>query len=275
MKSPMDRNIMRFILSAIVILSISLGAFAQPKELPKPHNPPRLVNDYVGWLSPSEYQTLERRLVAYDDSTSIQIAIVIEETTGGEDIFSYSQRLATEWGIGNQGRDNGVLIMIATKDRTMRIHSGYGAEGFLPDNMSRRIIDQLMTPNFRQGKYYDGLYKATEIIMMLGTGEYQALERKGRDAGIPPELIFFIIVACIIVVTTVNKNRDHWDDGDDGGYYRGGRYEDYGRPHEALEEEVSAVALEVSAAEALVAVVLVGAGKRNQITLIGYSLIIR
>lgn len=225
----MDRSMKKYILTAITMVCMSLGVWAQQKEILKPSNPQRLVNDYVGWLTPAESQTLEKRLVDYDDSTSIQIAIVIEETTGGEDIFSYSQRLATEWGIGSKNRDNGVFIMIATKDRTMRIHPGYGAEGFLPDNMSRRIIDQLMAPNFRSGNYYNGLYKSTEIIMMLGTGEYQALEKKGKESGIPPELLFFLVVAGIIVISAA-RNGDKWDDGDDGGYYRGGRYEDYGGP---------------------------------------------
>ena len=230
MRFHMDNNLIKRIFIAAVLTSFSLFVFGQRKAIPSPFNPPRLVNDYVNLLSQAEFQTLERRLVEYSDSTSIQIAVVIEETTGGEDIVTYSQRLAEEWGIGIEGRDNGILLLVTTKDRGLRIHTGYGTEAFLPDNMSKRIISQILIPNFRSEKYYDGLYKATDIIMKLGTGEYQALERKGKEKGIPPELIFILVVLSIIVITAA-KNGDRWDDGDDGGYYRGGRYEDYGRPH--------------------------------------------
>ncbi|MDG2450852.1 MAG: TPM domain-containing protein [Saprospiraceae bacterium] len=222
-----NRQLRFFIILAICFHSI-VSIFGQTKAVPRPFNPPRLVNDYINLLSTIENQNLEKKLVAYNDSTSIQIAIVLEETTGGENIVTYAQRLSEEWGIGQGDSDNGILLLVTTKERGLRIHTGYGAEIFLTDGMSKRIIDNVISPNFRNKQFYQGLDKATEIIMQLGTGEYQAVS-SNRNKGIPPELIIILIIIIIVVISVI-KNRDRWDDGDDGGYYRGGKYEDYGRP---------------------------------------------
>ena len=213
----------------LIIVSIQSAVWSQTGNIPKPFNPPRLVNDYTDLLSANEYRRLESKLVAYSDTTSIQIAIVIIETTEGEDIFTFSQRLAEGWGIGQDNYDNGVLILVTTLDRGLRIHTGYGAEIFLTDAMSKRIISRILAPNFRNSNYFAGLDKATSAIMQLGTGEYQSISSNSSQ-DFPVELIFILLLIIIIVVISIVKNYDKWDDGDDGGYYRGGRYEDYGRP---------------------------------------------
>lgn len=228
MKFPMVYKHLKFLSALILVLFLGTLVSAQNKPLPQKYNPPRLVSDYVSLLSPSEYQTLERKLVAYNDSTSIQIAIVLEETTEGEEIMPYAQRLAESWGIGQGNTDNGILILVTTQDRGVRIHTGYGAEGFLPDGMANRIIRNMIVPNFRAGDYFTGLDKATNVIMQLGTGEYQAVSSESKK-GFPIELLFLLFVIIVIVISVAN-NHDRWDDGDDGGYYSGGQYEDYGRP---------------------------------------------
>lgn len=185
------------------------------KEPPPAPNPPRLVNDFAGVLSRSEIATLERKLVAYDDSTSTQIAVVIENSTDGDDIFGYSHRLAEKWGIGRQGKNNGVLIYVAFKDRRLYIQTGYGAEGFLPDVMARRIIDQVIGPNFKKRNYFQGLNKATDIVIQLASGEYKNDDVYSDE--FPFEVLIFIIIFIIIIILISN--------GGGGGYYRGGRYE--------------------------------------------------
>ncbi|MEO1257680.1 MAG: TPM domain-containing protein [Bacteroidota bacterium] len=197
----------------ILILLLPLAAIS--KEPPPSPNPPRLVNDYANLLSPGQVSALERKLVAYDDSTSTQIAVVIENSLDGDDIFEYSFRLAEKWGIGRAGKNNGVLVYIAFQDRKLYIQTGYGAEGFLPDVMARRIIDQVIAPSFRNQDYYGGLNRATDIIMKLGTGEYQNDDVYRED--FPFEVLLFIIIFIIIVII-INR-------GGGGGYYRGGRYD--------------------------------------------------
>ena len=213
----------RHVLAFAIVIGMSEIIWSQIKELPPQFNPPRLVSDYVGLLSNSDNLALERKLVTYDDTTSIQIAVVIESTTKGEDIFTYAQRLSEAWGIGQGDTDNGILLLVAIDDRRMRIHTGYGAEQFLTDAMSRRIMDNVLAPNFRNGDYYGGLDRATDIIMQLGTGEYEAVEDSSSD--FPPILLVFIIIFAIVIISLILNNIDG---GDDGGYWRGGRYEHYG-----------------------------------------------
>lgn len=205
-------------LPILLLLPLMLAA----KEIPPVPNPPRLVNDFVGVLSGVEVQALEQKLVAYDDSTSTQIAIVIEESLDGDDIFDYSYRLAEAWGIGRQGKNNGILIYIALGDRKLWIQTGYGAEGFLPDAMAKRIIERIITPNFRQQNYYQGLDQATSTIIQLGNGEY-INEDAGQEGGIPFPVIIIFIVLFIVIVIIISKGG-----GGGGGYNRQGRYDSGG-----------------------------------------------
>lgn len=202
----------------MALLFVSSFLLAQ-KAVPKQMNPPRLVSDFAGLLERNEVNGLERKLVKYNDSTSTQIAIVIENSLEGDEIISYCQRLAEGWGIGQAGKDNGILIYVAFQDRKIRIHTGYGTEGFLPDAMANRIIEGVIVPAFRKGKYYDGITRSVDIIKDLATGEYTADEVMSGGEGIPIEAIFFIIIFIIVLIVII-KNSDSG-----GGYNRGGRYE--------------------------------------------------
>ncbi len=205
-------------LGLLVILSFFMALpNAEAKQVPPRSD--RLVNDYTGKvLSSAQKRRLEQKLVAYDDSTSTQIAVVIENSLEGDDMFDYTQRLYTAWGIGSKGKDNGVLIYIPFDDHKIRIHTGYGAEGFLTDAMSKRIIENVLIPAFREAKYYQGLDKATDIIIELGNGEYVQDDYDASFEDILPFIIFFIIILVIIIIIAKNNN------GKGGGYYRGGRY---------------------------------------------------
>lgn len=208
-------------LSISLLLFLLLPLLVIAKEVPPPPNPPRLVNDYVGILSSIEVSMLERKLVAYDDSTSTQIAIVIEQSLDGDDIFDYSYRLAESWGIGRQGKNNGILIYIAMSDRKLYIQTGYGAEGFLPDALAKRIVDQVIVPSFRQQTYFQGLNRATDIIIKLGSGEYSN-EDMGGDGEVPFVVILVFIILFIVIIILISKG------GGGGGYHRGGRYDSGG-----------------------------------------------
>lgn len=205
------KYLLLFLFGAISLLP----NFAFGKQVPPAPNPPRLVNDYTNTLKRNEVAALERKLVAYDDSTSTQIAIVVENSLEGDDIFDYSYRLASEWGIGREGKDNGILIYVALADRKLYIQTGYGAEGFLPDALARRIIDNVIAPNFKNGDYYRGFDKATDVIIKLGNGEYRN-DQVYKDE-FPWEFVVIIIIFILIIIL-INR-------GGGGGYYRGGRYD--------------------------------------------------
>ena len=162
-----------------------------------PEKPKTLITDYSATLAPQELNTLEHKLVAFNDSTSTQIAVVIINTLDGYAIEDYSYQLATKWGIGQEGKNNGLLLLIALKDKKVRIETGYGLEGAVPDAIAKRIINNEIRPYFKQGDYYGGIDAATTALMQYTKGEYTG-EPKGKKAkgggGFFIVLIFFIIV---------------------------------------------------------------------------------
>lgn len=214
-------------LKLIILSVLFLGVttmFAQ-KQVPPKSN--RLVNDYAQILSQGQAASLTRKLNKYADETSTQIVVVTETSLEGDDDFEYSVRLAQEWGIGTKGNDNGILLYISKNDRKVRIQTGYGAEGFLPDAISKRIIDNTIVPAFKKGRFYDGIDRATSTFMELGRGEYVNPDQGKRKAkgGIST---FFIILFVIVLIIILSKFGSGGDD-DDGGYYRGGRYDEQHR----------------------------------------------
>jgi uncharacterized protein len=137
------------ILFIISFLFVSV-TFAQiEKELPAKPVPQKLVVDYTGTLAPDQQAALESKLITFDDSTSIQLSVVIVETTGDRDISDYAVALGRAWGIGNKEFNNGILLLVAKNDRKIWIATGYGLEGALPDITTKSIIENEITPNFK------------------------------------------------------------------------------------------------------------------------------
>ena len=112
------------------------------------------VYDYINLLSNNERNSLERKLVRYSDSTSTQIVVAVISRTNGEDIPFLAARWAEKWGIGQKGKNNGILILVAEDDRKITIQTGYGVEHLLTDYTSSVIINQIITPQFKKGNFY-------------------------------------------------------------------------------------------------------------------------
>lgn len=186
-----------------LLLVTGSQAFAQ--EIPARPTPPRLVNDLAGVLLRQEADDLERKLVAYNDSTSTQIAIVTVKTTGDYDISETALKILRDWGVGSKEKNNGLVILAAIEDRKVRIETGYGLEGAVPDAIANRIIDQIIVPNFREGHYYQGFDQAITAIEKAAAGEYKAIPKKRRGKG--GGSIFVLIVIAIIVLSIINNRR--------------------------------------------------------------------
>ena len=169
-----------------------------------PEKSSRLVNDYTQTLSQQQAYTLEQKLVAFADSTSTQIAVVIIQSLDGSDIASYAQQLGQKWGIGSKKNNNGVLLLVAVGDRKVTIQTGYGVEGALPDAMARRIIEREIKPNFKAGNYYQGIERGTDAIIAAVKGEYKADKPKKEKSN---RGLFFIIliVLIIVIISRINK----------------------------------------------------------------------
>jgi len=190
-----------FFLLPVLVCSFSFG-----QDFPEQPNPPKLVNDFANILDDREDLTLEQKLVAYNDSTSTQIAVVTINSLKGNDIAEYSFRLAEKWGIGQKGKDNGVLILVALEDRKMFIATSYGMEGVIPDALAKRIVENYMKPNFRNNNYYKGIDEATSVIMGLASGQFTADQIGRKKTGLY-RLIFPLLIIIFFIVISYSRFR--------------------------------------------------------------------
>ncbi|WP_180075324.1 YgcG family protein [Acinetobacter sp. YH12254] len=124
------------------------------RDLPSLNEP---VIDQANLLSPAEKQAISQRILNLHNAGKGQIGVVIVPTTEQEDIFDYSMRVADAWQLGSAKRDNGLLMTIAINDRRIQILTGYGLEGVLPDIVAGRIINDKITPYFKQAQYAQGI----------------------------------------------------------------------------------------------------------------------
>lgn len=169
--------------------------------IPDRPSPPRLVNDFVGILSSNERSQLEQKLRTYNDSTSTQITIVIVKTTEPYPIGDFAFQVGRKWGVGQQGKNNGLVLAWATDTRKVYIATGYGLEGAIPDAIAKRIISNTIAPAFKQQQYYQGLDEATTELIQRASGEYKAEPKsddEGGSSGLFIALVIFLIVLFII-----------------------------------------------------------------------------
>lgn len=200
------------LLSAFLLVTSIIVA----QELPKPMNPPRLVNDFVGLLNQDEISSLESKLRNYHDTTSTQIYVVIVNDLLGYDISDYAFRLGNKdhWGIGQKDKNNGVLILVKPKNGYEKgqafIASGYGMEDIIPDFTCKQIVEREMIPAFKRNQYYQGLDDATTTIIDLAKGRYTADQygkRKGSSGGAGAIIFIIIIIVLALIFKGNSRNR--------------------------------------------------------------------
>ncbi|MGB4937800.1 MAG: TPM domain-containing protein [Ferruginibacter sp.] len=195
---------MKKTLSIIVLLLLAVVGFSQgqfdPESLLK-QKPAQLVNDFTGTLTAGQQQALETKLVAVDDSTSTQIAVVIIPSLNGRDVADFNIELGRAWGVGGKTNNNGVILLIAKNDRKLNIATGYGLEGALPDITAKQIIDQVIVPNFKGDDYYRGIEEGTDAIIQAVKGEYTAPENYGSGGSSSRigSIIFWIVLVIILI----------------------------------------------------------------------------
>jgi uncharacterized protein len=129
------------------------------------------ITDLTGLLTSQQKDALERELTAFEAAKGSQIAVLILPTTKPEAIEQYSMRVVEQWKLGRKSVDDGVLLLVALQDRSLRIEVGYGLEGVLTDATSKRIITEIITPHFRDGDFYAGLQAGIESIVKVVEGE--------------------------------------------------------------------------------------------------------
>ena len=180
----------------MLLFSIGLNA-----QLPTPSIPPRLVNDYTGTLSSSQINSLEHKLVAYNDSTSTQILVLLVDDLQGYDVHEYATKIGHSWGVGQKDKGNGAVILVKPKKGSEKgqvdINTGYGIEEYVSDATAKRIIENEMIPAFKEGDYYTGINNATNVIMDLCSGKFS--QDDYGDDGYPLWLTILVIIAVVII----------------------------------------------------------------------------
>lgn len=163
----------RWVIPALVLLLLIQPVGHLHAGLPPAPSPPRLVIDFTGTLSEVQRDELESKLVLLNDCTSTQVTVVLISSTEGEDIAQYAAELGEAWGVGSAKHDNGVVLLVAKDDRNLFIATGYGIDAALTDIQCSQIIEHVITPRFKAGDYYGGLYAGTDQIIAAVKGEYQ------------------------------------------------------------------------------------------------------
>lgn len=158
--------------SFFILLLISSSAAAL--NIPKPTG---YVNDKAGIISQTVELKLEQFLRDFEKSDSTQITILTIPTLDGEALEEYSQRVFENWKIGQKGKDNGALLLIAKAEKKVRIEVGYGLEGRLTDLLAGRIIDNEISPKFKQGDFDGGIVSGIVGMAESVRGEYTGTGR--------------------------------------------------------------------------------------------------
>ena len=227
----MRSKFLRFYLLGFFFLFFSLvgGHLAQAREPSYPGTPQGYVNDFAKVINPGDRQSIEQFAQELEDKTTDQLAIVTVQTTSPETIEGYAVKLFKKWGIGQKRKDNGVLFLVAIRDRKVRIETGYGLEGTLPDVICDKIIRDIMTPSFKSGNYSTGIKEGAVAIISV-IAQANGLKITGQEGQVSESqqnsnpsfdyslLIWLVVFIIIIFMRSLGGGPRYYS----GGWYGGG-----------------------------------------------------
>lgn len=167
----------------LIFLLFSFPVYAADK-FPAPTSY-KYVNDYIGLLNKSEIESIVSIGKELEDKTGAQATIVIIDSTNNTPIEDYSNKLFREWGIGQKGKDNGLLILLALNDKKWRVEVGRGLEGAIPDALSNRVMESIAKPNFINGNYAEGLLNSYSTYSDSIATEYGVTLDKSLHISLP------------------------------------------------------------------------------------------
>lgn len=212
-------------LFGFLFFTVSHGQFNIPEKPAKQ----TCLYDYVGLLNSSATRFLKEKLIRYSDSTSTQIVTIIIESTNGDDILELATRWGNRWGIGQKGKDNGIVLLMARSDRTIAISTGKGIEKELSNSRVKRIINSRIVPEFKKGNYYDGFSKGVEGIFESLNGTFQKRKeakdswfRKNIYDNIEKIAFFVLMIVAFVLKGLDSKDRNYFED-DSNDYWESDR----------------------------------------------------
>lgn len=160
-----------------------------------------VVNDYADVLTSEEEKALSEILLVEEASSSNQLVVLTVKSLEGETVEDYAMQVAKDWKLGQADKDNGILLIVSTNDRKIRIEVGYGLEAVIPDGIAGQIIRDHIGPALKDDKYYDGLLAGVTQIHLAIAGEFEATSNVGELLKTWPAWVVVIvaIVLCLIV----------------------------------------------------------------------------
>ena len=180
---------------AVVLVALLLAVTVHAQDIPANDG---WVTDLGGFLSPQQEATLERLMESYKQGSEHEIALLTVPDLGGRSLEGYALEVARQWRIGQEEKNNGALLLVARAERKVRIEVGRGLEGTITDAISGRIIRGAIAPEFKRGRYYEGLLAGVVALHAAAGGDYAQIpeERKRRSGGgmglLPMIIMFFI-----------------------------------------------------------------------------------
>ena len=201
------------ILVSVLAIFVAQGALA----FDIPAKPVGLVNDYAQILTIEQIASLEAKLESFQKETTNEIAVVTIQSLDGDTIENVAQNIFTKWGIGTKENNNGALLLIAMDEHKTRVHTGYGLEGALTDVGTAYIQDSVLAPNFKEGKYYEGIDSTISAMIALSKGEFSVPERLQSGDGLPfvPVVLGFIVLQWFAAI--FSRSKSWWAGGVVGG----------------------------------------------------------
>lgn len=189
-------------IGGVLTTLVCAGFFAFVLAYTSPGAPTGFVNDFANIIDDDTQAKLETQLSAYKQSSNHEVVVVTVQSLGGDYIENYAVKLFEEWGIGDKEKDNGILFLIASEDKKVRIEVGYGLEGALVDSEANQIIQSYIIPPFKENNYSLGIANGVEQIIKATEGEIIDVPNKGQSVNWE-EIIFFIIFGVIFAINVL------------------------------------------------------------------------
>ena len=195
---------MKRLLLVIILMLVPLQLFAL--------DVPRLtgrVNDYASLLSAEAAARLEQKLAGFEREQSTQIVVLTIPSLQGDDIDGFSIRVAEQWKIGQKGKDNGVILILAQAERKVRIEVGLGLQGVLPDITAAQIIRNVMRPYLKTGDFDQGINAGVDAILAATRGEFKAspqdITRKPHSRSASPATLFLLAAVAAVILGSYSR----------------------------------------------------------------------
>ena len=224
----------------VMVLLAASGALIHAAPLPASPSP-HYIRDDAGWLGSSAFTALDAKLQQFERDTSSQYVVAIfPKIPEDEELFDFSQKLYETWKPGTREKDNGAIFLIFAANRKMRIHTGLGMEGVLPDARCKQIIEDVVAPKLRAGDKVGAINAAVDAMIAAAKGEYKGtgatnLDHQAPESGMGGILIMIVIgfillriltgrtgTALDVIFSVLGANRGGWSSGRSSGSWGGG-----------------------------------------------------